>query len=103
MYAEDVQSLARADIFFLVTTIAVGFLTVGLVVVIVYLVKLLRLLHEIATKLSAELATMDSYIDTQMKTPQSKFSSIALVLESLVKLYGSFRSPKTSKRKRYIK
>jgi uncharacterized membrane-anchored protein YhcB (DUF1043 family) len=94
-----VQSLARADIFFLVTTIAVGLLTVGLVVAIVYLVRLLRSLQEIVTEVRAELATMNDYIDTQMKTPQSKFSSVALVAESLMKLYGSFTNPKTSKGK----
>ena len=96
------DNLAHADIFFFVTTIAVGVLTIGFAVVIFYLVKLLAGLNGIVSDARAELATVTEYMDDQMKNSQSKLAGVTLVAEGLMRLYGAFGKPNKIISKRIV-
>ena len=93
------QNLAHADIFFFVTTIAVGVITLGLIVAIVLFVKLLASLNGIVSEAREELTSISDYINKQLKSSESKVGSVLLVAEGLMHLYGSFKPQKSSKAK----
>ena len=87
----------RADIFFFVTTIAVVIITVGLIAVIIYTLKLLHRLNGIVDDSRKQLANLTAFVDNQLSLPGSKVGSLIAVGEALVKLYGSLRPKKSSK------
>jgi uncharacterized protein (UPF0335 family) len=58
------ETLIHADIFFFITTIAVALVTVGIVIALAYLIKILRNVSEVSEKVKEEGAEILEDIHT---------------------------------------
>lgn len=91
------QELARADIFFLISTLAVVLVTAGLIGVFYYLIRILKNVHEIserAKKVSEEMETDIESLRSGVKSGAHWFTSL---LTMFLPSKGSVKS-KTKKK-----
>lgn len=81
------DTLAKADIFFFITTIAVVVFTVGFVVIFVYLLKILRDINNIIwhtqEKVSGILEEMDKFADRMRRREAT--SILRIIIKALLR------------------
>ncbi len=77
------ESLIKADIFFFVTTIAVVCLSAACIVISVYLVKILRQIHEISDKVKSETNNIVGDIRDLRAAVREEGSKLKLISELL--------------------
>ena len=73
------QELARADIFFLISTLAVVLVTAGLIGIFYYLIRILKNVHEIserAKKVSEEVETDIESLRSGVKSGAHWFTTL---------------------------
>ncbi|MDQ2932855.1 MAG: hypothetical protein M3Q80_00550 [bacterium] len=84
------ETLIHADIFFLVTTIALILLTIGLIIALVYVIKILHLLHKVADIARAE----SDLIAEDINLLRSRMHNGTFTLGSVIQFFKNIISRK---------
>ncbi|HZX01133.1 MAG TPA: hypothetical protein VFE87_01950 [Candidatus Paceibacterota bacterium] len=82
------QELARADIFFLISTLAVVLVTAGLIGIFYYLIRILKNVHEIserAKKVSEEVETDIESLRSGVKSGAHWFTSLLTMFSPVLR------------------
>ncbi len=89
------DSLAKSEVFFFVTTIAVGLFTIVGVVIAVYLVKILRNINAVSELASAQASKISGDIDLVRETIKEEGWRAIKRLNFFAKWFGGKKSKNT--------
>jgi hypothetical protein len=82
------ETLIHADIFFFVSTIALVLITIGIVIALIYLIKILRNVSDVSEKVKVESSEIISDIKTLRTDIKKEGFRINYISKFFGKLFG---------------